>query len=136
VIRPYIAETEIRPGRGVVQGSADNKVIAAEDGSGDFIGVYSWEANMTHDEGDQIGIALSGVVKVEAGGVVKVEAGGVVNAGKKAVLAENGRFVELENEEGVVYRTCGVFLESGDMGDYVDLIIERGVVFVPEGTGE
>jgi hypothetical protein len=128
VIRPYIAEAEIRPGRGVVQGSADNKVIAAVDGSGDFIGVYSWEANMTHDEGDQIGIALSGVVKAEAGGAV--------NAGKKAVLAGNGRFIEMEGAEGVVYHTCGVFLESGDTGDYVDLIIEHGVVFVPGETGE
>jgi hypothetical protein len=64
--------------------------------------------------------------------VAKVEAGGAVNAGKKAVLAEWGRFIEMGSEAGTAYRACGVFLESGGAGDYADLIIERGVVFVPE----
>ena len=126
--RPYIAEAAIEPGRGVVQGSADDRVTISADGSGDFIGVYPWEANIAHNAGDQIGIALSGVVKAEAGGVV--------NAGEKAVLAGDGRFTAVESAEGAVYHTCGVFLESGDTGDYVDLIIERGLVIVPEGTGE
>ena len=126
--RPYIAEAAIRPGRGVIQGSAENKVtVHEEDGGGDFIGVYPFEANMVKDAGDERGVALSGVVKIEAGGVV--------NAGKKAVLAGGGRFIEMEGEEGLVYHTCGTFLQSGDEGDYVDMIIERGVVFVPEGTG-
>lgn len=118
VKRPYIAEVEIRPGRGVVQGSAENKVkLPSVNGEGDFIGVYPFEANMTHDAGDELGIALLGVVKVEAGNTV--------NAGKKAVLAEGGRFIEAEETDGT-YNTFGTFLESGSAGEYVDMLIERG----------
>lgn len=120
--RPYITEVEIKPGRGVVQGSAENKVkLPGVNGEGDFLGVYPFEANMTHDAEDELGIALLGVVKVEAGDTVA--------AGKKAVLAEGGRFIEVDEEEGT-YNTCGIFLESGAAGDYVDMLIERGAVVV------
>jgi len=123
VKRPYIAEVEIKPGRGVVQGSAENKVkLPGAHGEGDFLGVYPFEANMTHDAGDELGIALFGVVKVEAGDTV--------TAGKKAVLAEGGCFVEVDEEDGT-YNACGIFLESGASGDYVEMLIDRGAVNVP-----
>jgi hypothetical protein len=124
--RPYIAESAILPGTGVVQGSAENKVKApGEDGSGDFIGVYAWEANHVKEVGDEAGIALSGVVKVRAGGNV--------TAGKKAVLKndETGTFVGIGTAAGQ-YNTCGTFLQSGVAGEYVDMVIERGSVTIPE----
>jgi hypothetical protein len=69
VRRPYITETAILPGTGVVQGSGDNKVKApGTGGSGDFIGVFAWEANEPKAAGDEAGIAIAGVVKVVAGG--------------------------------------------------------------------
>jgi hypothetical protein len=124
--RPYIAESAINPGCAVVQGSADNKVKApGEDGAGDFIGVYPWEANEAKDAGDPVGIILHGVVKVLTGGVV--------HAGKKAHLQSDtsGTFVELPNVEGQ-YNTTGIFLESGSAGDYVDMFLEHGSITVAE----
>jgi hypothetical protein len=126
VRRPYIAESAILPGTGVVQGSAENKVkVPGTGGSGDFIGVYAWEANRAKEAGDEVGIALDGVVKVRAGGTV--------TAGKKAVLAGNtsGTFVVLGSDDGQ-YATCGTFLQSGVAGEYVDMIVERGSVTIPE----
>ena len=124
--RPYIAESAIQPGTGVVQGSADNTVKApGVDGSGDFIGVYSFEANKPKEAKDPVGIALTGVVKALAGGTV--------TAGKKAVLAgdASGSFVNLPSDDGQ-YAVCGTFLESGAAGEYVDMIVERGSVTIPE----
>jgi hypothetical protein len=105
----------------VVQGSADNKVKAPrEAGAGDFIGVYPWEANEDKETGDPVGIAQHGVVKVLA-------------VGKKAVLkaGTSGAFVVLPDEEGQ-YNTVGLFLEGGSAGEYVDMIVERGIVTIPE----
>lgn len=121
--RPYIAESMIKPGAGVVQGSADNKVKApAADGGGDFIGVYAFEAQEPKEAGDPVGIALSGAVKVLAGGTV--------TAGKQAVLKSDGsgRFV-VPTAAGS-YRACGLFLESGSDGEYVDMLIEHGNVTI------
>ena len=122
--RPYIAESDIAPGTGVVQGSAETKVRApAANGSGDFIGVYAFEANQPKAAGDPVGIALTGVVKVLAGGTV--------SAGKKAVLKSDasGSFIEVPTAAGR-YETCGTFLESGVAGEYVDMIVERGSVTI------
>ena len=124
--RPYVAEGAIKPGTAVVQGSADNKVKApGAAGAGDFIGVYPWEANEAKAAGDPVGIVLHGVVKVLAGGTVA--------AGKKAVLKADtsGSFVVLPAGDGQ-YNTVGTFLEGGAAGDYVDLIVERGSVTIPE----
>ncbi|MDR2785468.1 MAG: hypothetical protein LBB83_06100 [Treponema sp.] len=123
--RPYISESAIRPGTGVVQGSAENTVKApGSGGSGDFLGVYAWEANQAKEAGDKVGIALSGVEKVQAGGEV--------TAGKKAVLKgdTSGTFIDIGTAAGR-YATCGTFLESGAAGQYVDMIIERGSVTIP-----
>jgi hypothetical protein len=123
--RPYKAENKIKPGTGVVQGSAERKVKHPDsDGSGDFIGVYAFEANEAKEAGDEIGVAVSGIVKVLAGGTV--------DAGKKAVLKADasGAFVNIGDEPGL-YQTCGTFLESGASDEYVDMIIERGIVTIP-----
>jgi hypothetical protein len=127
--RPYLAESTIEPGTGVVQGSEENKVTTpGDEGEGDFIGVYAFEANERKELGDQIGIAISGVAKVLAG--VKVF------AGKKAVLKadDSGKFVNVPETAGQ-YATCGTFLQDGNGGEYVDMIIERGSVTVPAITG-
>ncbi|MDR0710358.1 MAG: hypothetical protein LBF77_09860 [Spirochaetaceae bacterium] len=124
--RSYITESAILPGCGVVQGSADNKVKAPGSGGiGDFIGVFAWEANEPKAVGDEVGIALAGVVKVVAGGNV--------SAGKRAVLKSDtsGSFVDLGTADGQ-YATCGTFLESGGAGELVDMVIERGSVTIPE----
>jgi hypothetical protein len=65
--------------------------------------------------------------------VAQVLAGGDVNAGKKAVLKgdESGAFAEVPDTPGQ-YATCGTFLQSGSDGEYVDMVIERGSVTVPE----
>ncbi|GAB6392510.1 MAG: hypothetical protein MdMp014T_1883 [Treponematales bacterium] len=87
--KPYKAESAISPGTGVVQGTAENQVKApGANGAGDFIGVYPFEANAAKAEGDEIGVALTGVVQVLAGDTV--------HAGKKAALKADasGAFVE------------------------------------------
>jgi hypothetical protein len=124
--RPYIAESAISPGTAVVQGSADNKVKApGENGTGDFIGVYPYEANDAKGANDPVGIVLHGVGKVLAGGTVA--------AGKTAILKadESGSFIVLPDAAGK-YNTAGTFLEGGSAGDYVDMIVERGSVTIPE----
>jgi hypothetical protein len=124
--RPYITESAINPGTGVVQGSKENTVKApGADGSGDYIGVYAWEANEAKVAGDAVGIALAGIVKVLAGGNV--------TAGKKAVLKADtsGAFVDIGSTAGQ-YSTCGTFLESGVAGEYVDMVVERGSVTIPD----
>jgi hypothetical protein len=124
--RPYITETAIQPGAGVIQGSTEGKVKApGAGGSGDFIGVFAWEANEAKSAGEEVGIAITGVVKVLAGGTV--------NAGKKAVLKADttGAFIGVGSAAGQ-YSTCGTFLQSGVAGEYVDMIVERGGVTIPE----
>ena len=124
--RPYIAEGAIKPGTGVVQGSADNKVRApGAAGAGDFIGVYAWEDNEAKDAGDPVGIVLHGVAKVLAGGNAE--------AGKKAVLKADtsGAFIVMPATEGQ-HNTVGTFLEGGSAGQYIDMIVERGSVTIPE----
>jgi hypothetical protein len=124
--RPYRTETAINPGTGVAQGSEENKVRCPDtDGTGDFIGVYAFEANAPKEADEEIGIAITGAAQVLAGGDV--------SAGKKAVLKgdSSGAFVELPEEAGR-YATCGTFLQSGSAGEYVDMLIERGSVTIPE----
>jgi hypothetical protein len=108
----------------------ENRVAApGDDGEGDFIGVYAFEANERKELGDQIGIAITGVVKVLAGATV--------SAGKKAVLKadDSGKFVNMPGAIGR-YATCGTFLESGAAGEYVDMIVERGSVTIPDAAPE
>jgi hypothetical protein len=122
--RPYLAESAIKPGCAVVQGSSDNKVKApGANGSGDFIGVYSFEANEEKTAGDTVGIVLHGIAKALAGGAVV--------AGKRAVLKNDtsGALVVMPTTAGE-HSTVGVFLEGGSAGDYVDVLIERGSVTV------
>jgi len=118
--RPYIAESAIKPGTAVVQGSADNKVKApGSNGEGDFIGLYAFEANEEKKVNEEIGIVLHGVAKAVAGGTVA--------AGKKAVLKSDtsGSLIVLPSTAGA-YNIVGTFLEGGSSGDYVDVLIERG----------
>jgi len=122
--RPYVAESVIKPGCAVVQGSADNKVKApGNNGAGDFIGLYAYEANEEKKEGDAVGIVLHGVAKALAGGTVA--------AGKKAILKADasGSLVVLPSTAGD-YNIVGTFLEGGSSGDYVDVLIERGNIKV------
>jgi hypothetical protein len=127
IVRPYIAETDINAGCGVVQGSKENAVKKpADDGSGDFIGVFAYDPHIPNREaGEHIGIALAGVVKVRAGGNV--------TAGKRAVLKADasGTFINLPAAAGE-YSICGLFLQSGEADEYVEMIIERGGVTVAE----
>jgi hypothetical protein len=126
--RPYITETAIKPGTGVVQGSAENKVKSpAANGAGDFIGVYPFEANEPKEAGDEIAVALTGVVQVVAGATV--------NAGKKAMLKADtsGAFIEVPVSTGT-YAACGTFLQSGSAGEYVDMIVGRGSETVAIGA--
>jgi hypothetical protein len=125
--RPYLAEGAIAPGSGVVQGSADNKVkapVTASDAE-KFIGVFPFEANEAKADGDPVGIALAGTVKVLLGGTA--------TAGSKAVLSTSagnlGAFENVPATDGE-YDTCGLFLQSGTVGQYVDMFIERGAVTV------
>lgn len=75
-VRPYFTETAVKPGRAVARGSAEHKVKAhASDGSGDFIGIYGFEANDEKAAGDQVGITLTGAVKARAGGAVSAGGG-------------------------------------------------------------
>ena len=123
--RPYKTESAISPGCGVVQGSSETLVKApGSGGSGDFIGVYPFEANAAKEAGDQLGIEISEIAKVQAGGNV--------TAGKKAALKADtsGTFINVATTAGA-HPTCGTFLQSGASGDYVDMIVERGSVTVP-----
>ncbi len=122
--RPYTAESVIAPGCAVVQGSVDNQVTAPTAAKTDFIGVFPYEAQQAGKEtGDPIGIVVFGIVKVLLGGNAA--------AGKKAVLSKTkpGAFEGLPSAAGT-YSTCGLFLESGAAGEYVDMFIERGSVTV------
>ena len=60
-------------------------------------------------------------------GVVKVLAGGNVTAGKKAVLKADasGAFINLPTAAGT-YQVCGLFLQSGEADEYVEMMVERG----------
>ena len=126
MIRPYIAESEILPGTGVVQGECENTARRPnEEGAGDFIGVYAYEPRReTKNEKETLGVVISGVVKVRAGGNVR--------AGKRAVLKadESGSFIEAAGAG--THPVCGMFLESGDEDEYVEMLIERGCVSIEE----
>jgi len=122
--RAYRVESAIKPGTAVVQGSTDNQVKApGHGGAGDFIGVYSFEANETKNAGDSAGIVLHGLAKAVAGGTV--------SAGKKAVLKNDvsGSLIELPQAAGS-YKIVGMFLESGSAGDYLDVFVERGNITI------
>ena len=121
--RPYMAQSGVVPGSAVVQGTADNAVKAPADEKADMLGVYPFESNEKAEIGDRIGIAL--------GDVVKVVLGGNATAGKKAMLSKTklGGFEDVSATAGT-YKTCGIFLESGEAGEYVDMYIERGAVTV------
>jgi hypothetical protein len=115
----------ILPGTAVVQGSKERTVKAqGTGGTVDYIGIYAFEANEAKAAGDEVGITLTGVVKVVAGGNV--------TAGKKAVVKSDtsGSLIDLPSTDGQ-YTTCGTFLESGVAGEYVDMIVERGNVTIP-----
>lgn len=123
--RPYIAESDIKSGCGVVQGSADNKVKAPTAEGDSFIGVYAFESNDAKAQDDRVGIVISGIAKV----LLADNA----TAGKKAVFStasgKAGAFADVPEEDGE-YATCGLFLESGVAGEYVDMFVERGTVTV------
>ena len=127
IVRPYIAESVIHAGTGVVQGTKENAVsLPEDDGSGDFIGVFAYDPHIpSREAGEHIGITLSGVVKVRAGGNVR--------AGKKAVLKvdDSGTFIDLPSAAGV-YSVCGLFLQSGEEDEYVEMLIERGSAIIEE----
>jgi len=120
--RPYIAESAIKPGTPVVQGSADNKVKApSSKGEGDFIGLYPFEANEAKKAGEEIGIVVHGIAKALAAKNVR--------AGKYAILFDDSRGLVEAPDKGT-FSTVGIFLESGSDGEYVDILIQRGSVTV------
>ena len=120
-VRPYIAETALLAGTGVVQGSKENAVKKpGADGSGDYLGVFAYDPKKPETEaGERAGITLSGAVKVLAGGNV--------TAGKRAVLKADasGAFINLPQAAGT-YQVCGLFLQSGEADEYVEMMVERG----------
>lgn len=123
--RPYIVEGEIQPGTGVVQGTTENQVRAPGPGGvGNFIGVYPSEGQLKKEDGEHAGIVIHGSCPVLAGGSV--------TAGKKAVLKSDtsGSFVNCPDTAGV-YSTCGLFLQNGEDGEYVDMLVERNSVTIP-----
>jgi hypothetical protein len=116
--RLYIAETTIAPGTACVQGSAENKVCSPPAGGGNFIGVYAYEANMAKDAGDARGVVIYGVAKVLTGGEV--------SAGSFADIKDgNCAFVNA----GGAGRVCGMFLQNGAAGEYVEMLVAPA----PEG---
>ncbi len=121
--RPYVAKCLIPAGSAVKQGSGDNVVVVPESEKDDFLGVYPYEGNGTAEENEHIGVALAGIARVVLGGNA--------SAGKKAVLskARPAAFEDVPTEAGE-YATCGIFLSSGVKGDYVDMLIERGMQVV------
>ncbi|MBN2536386.1 MAG: hypothetical protein JXB88_26115 [Spirochaetales bacterium] len=123
--RPYIAQGTINSGTGVVQGATETQVKApGSGGSGDYIGVYAFEANNPKEDGDRVGIVIYGPCKVLAGGTV--------TAGKKAVFKSDttGSFVNCPTTEGQ-YELCGKFLQSGVDGEYVDMLVMHGSITIP-----
>ena len=122
--RPYIVEGEIQPGTGVVQGSSEIHIKAPEsDGSGDYIGVYPYESNEKKEDGEHAGIVLLGSTKALAGGTV--------TAGKLAILKDDasGSFVNFSYTEGQ-NTICGIFLQSGEAGEYVDMLVGHSSVTI------
>jgi hypothetical protein len=121
IVHPRIAETAILAGTGVVQGTKENTVkCPAANGSGDYVGVFAYDPKKPETaEGETLGVVISGVVKVRAGGNV--------TAGKKAVLKTNasGTFINLPTTAGT-YQVCGLFLQSGEADEFVEMMVERG----------
>lgn len=116
--RAYRCQTAVKSGCGVVQGDNENTIKV---GDGNFIGVYSFEGNEEKAKDDTVGIQLDEIPKVLAGGTVQ--------AGKRAVLEADGSFIEMGTAAGK-YNTCGVFLESGVKGEYVDMLIDRDTITI------
>lgn len=109
--RPCIAETDIAPGTACTQGSAENKVRSPA-GGGDFIGVYAYEANAAKKAGEALGVVIYGLAKVLAGGDV--------SAGSFAEIKDaSGAFVNA----GGSGRVCGMFLQDGAAGEYVEMLV-------------
>ena len=123
--RAYVAGSEIKPGTAVVQGSADNVVVAPGKAGGDFIGLYPWEANETKAKGEAVGIVLHGLGKAEAGGPVF--------AGKPAVIKDDGSGSLVVPAKAGTYATVGIFLQGGSAGEYVDVLVERGTATMEGG---
>jgi hypothetical protein len=125
IVHPRIAETAIAAGTGVVQGAKENTVKSpASNGGGDYVGVFAYDPKKPQtDAGETVGVVLSGVVKVLAGGNV--------TAGKKAVLKADasGAFIDLPAAAGT-YQVCGLFLQSGEADEYVEMMVERGSVTI------
>jgi hypothetical protein len=70
IVHPFVAETDILAGTGVVQGSKENAVKApGANGAGDYLGVFAYDPKYPETAaGERVSIVLSGVVKVRAGG--------------------------------------------------------------------
>jgi len=119
--RPYIAEEDINVGRAVAAGSADNTAVQGADDN-DFIGVYEYESQrIAKAEGEHFSCVISGPAKVEAGASV--------TRGSKAVVDADGRFINCPTDAGE-YDTVGTFLESADVNEFVDMMVERGSVTI------
>lgn len=119
-IRPMVAEAAIKPGRIVAQGVEENGVTIAAGGG---FGVYSLES-MTVDKeiGEHLPIVMSGPAHVVLGGTV--------HAGKHGAADVEGCAVEIATSEGQ-HEYSVLFLQNGDDGEIVDVIVERGSVTVP-----
>lgn len=120
IIRNCVAVTEIKPGQWVKE-SGDNKV--GTEIEGEFIGVYGFEnGKITKNPGDNIGVVING-------GPVKVLVDTNVKFGGKAIMGNNGAFSQMPNDSGV-YFVVGMFLEDGQAGDYVEMLVEKYQMYV------
>jgi hypothetical protein len=119
IVRPYVAGTDIQPGSSVNQGDG-NKVILNNGLA--FVGIYPFEGNEPKKAGEGIPITLTGVVKVRVSSAVI--------AGRRAVQGtQSGSIVMISTNAGR-YETIGIFLESGAVNEYVDMLICRDQVSV------
>lgn len=120
IIRNCVAVTEIKPGQWVKE-SGDNKV--GTNIEGEFIGVYGFEnGKVTKKTGDNLGVVIQG-------GPVKVLVDSNVSFGDKAILGSNGSFSIMPNTSGV-YFVVGMFLEDGQAGDYVEMLVEKYQMYI------
>jgi len=123
--RAYVAGSGIKPGTAVVQGNADNAVVAPGKDGGDFIGLYAWEANEAKAKGEAVGIVLNGICKALAGGPVF--------AGKPAAIMDDGSGSLVVPSKAGTHATVGIFLQGGSEGEYVDVLVERGTATIEGG---
>ena len=61
--------------------------------------------------------------QVRVSGASQVELGGTVAAGDKATTDSNGKFIATTTDKD---RIAGTFLEAGDSGDRVTMLVEPG----------